>query len=104
NQGISVAKGRSIVFLNNDVVVTARWLPRMLAFASLDSHLGLVGPRSHRASGPQQCDDVKYDDLAAMERVAERYCARRSGDYSLQTRLVGLCLLVTRKVIDTIGG
>ncbi len=104
NQGIAAAKGEHIVFLNNDVAVTERWLTRMLAFSSLDRRLGLVGPRSNRASGPQQVDELKYDDLQAMERVAARYCTRHQGDYSLQTRLVGLCLLVTRDVIETIGG
>lgn len=104
DQGIASTDAKWVVLLNNDVVVTRRWLARMLAFASLDSKAGIVGPRTNRASGPQVVDGAEYPDLVAMERFAAEFCALHQGDFRLETRVVGLCLLISRAVIDTIGG
>jgi GT2 family glycosyltransferase len=104
NQGIAATTAPWVVLLNNDVVVTERWLTRMLAFASLDPNAGLVGPRTNRASGPQVVPNADYGDLVAMERFARAHCAGHRGDFKLETRVVGLCLLVSRAVIDRIGG
>lgn len=104
NQGIAATDARWVVILNNDVVVTAHWLARLLAFASLDPKAGLIGPRTNRASGPQVVADANYDDLLAMERFAASFCDRHRGDFKLETRVVGLCLLISRDVLDVIGG
>ncbi len=57
NQGMSVAAGKQVLLLNNDVVVTTGWLGRMLrALRGGDDGVGLVGPRSNFVSGPQQIE------------------------------------------------
>lgn len=104
NQGIASTDAKWVVLLNNDVVVTKGWLARMLAFASLDAKAGIIGPRTNRASGPQVVDGAEYPDLAAMERFAAEFCASHRGDFRLETRVVGLCLLISRAVIDAVGG
>lgn len=104
NQGIAATDAKWIVVLNNDVVVTKHWLARMLAFASLDPKAGIVGPRTNRASGPQVVPNADYGDLLDMEHFARAHCAKHRGDFKLETRVVGLCLLISRAVIDVVGG
>ena len=67
-----MAKGRNILLLNNDVVVTTGWLGRMLhALRGGDSRIGLVGPHSNFVSGPQQIE-VGYENLAELDGFAWR--------------------------------
>jgi GT2 family glycosyltransferase len=47
NQGIRAASGRQILLLNNDTMVTAGWLGRMLKALESDPQIGMVGPVSN---------------------------------------------------------
>jgi GT2 family glycosyltransferase len=107
NQGLAAASGDWLLLLNNDVIVAEGALLRMLALASLDRSLGLVGPMTDRASGPQQIAMPEGIDLGSrpsLDAFAERFARERSGAFALTTRLVGLCLLLAREVLDTLGG
>ncbi len=66
NQGIRAATGQQILLLNNDTLVTAGWLGRMLKGLESDPTLGMVGPVSNFVSGPQNVP-VPYE---AVERGA----------------------------------
>ncbi len=106
NQGLAAARGEHVVVMNNDVLVTDGWLERMLAVFGADPRVGVVGPTSNRASGPQEIP-VAYDvenpgeDLAAFAREHAR---THAGQVQFLSRIVGLCVLVKRAVIDAIGG
>jgi GT2 family glycosyltransferase/tetratricopeptide (TPR) repeat protein len=102
NQSIQAARGGYALLLNNDVVVPAGWLGRLLAPFERDPRLGLAGPRTNRISGPQQIV-VSYRDLADLDRFAADHAGRHAGELHPATRLVGFCLLIRREVIDTIG-
>ena len=86
NQGIATAKGRHIVLLNDDVEVTDGWLERMLEAMQPYEDVGLVGPMSDNVSGPQNGPAVPGAKPVPI------------------MRLVGHCLLISRRVIDKIGG
>jgi GT2 family glycosyltransferase len=60
NQGIQAATGQQIVLINNDTIVTAGWLTRLLRALEGDPTVGMVGPVSNFVSGPQQID-VPYE-------------------------------------------
>lgn len=104
NQGLAAAGGDRIVLLNNDVVVTPGWLERLESRLDADARCGLVGPMTNRASGPQVKRDATYSDLGAMRAYAARLASEQAGKGTQLSRLVGLCLLVRREVIDRIGG
>jgi GT2 family glycosyltransferase len=89
NQGIRAGKGEVIGILNNDIVVTPRWLPALLQFMEQTGH-GIVSPAMR--AGPLDYELDKY----AAEFTAACRTATRPG-------LLGACMLVRRKVFDQIG-
>lgn len=103
NQGAAQARGKQVLFLNNDVVVPPGWLRPMIS--ALDRPgVGLVGPRSNSVSGVQMIPVPYGDDLAGMEAFAWARQQERSGEGFYATRAVGFCLLVRRDVLERIGG
>ncbi|MCY8701160.1 glycosyltransferase family 2 protein, partial [Bacillus spizizenii] len=54
NQGLEAASGDSILFLNNDTIVTNQWLEPMIKLLYQDDKIGMVGPVSNYVSGLQQ--------------------------------------------------
>ncbi|TAM59492.1 glycosyltransferase family 2 protein [bacterium] len=103
NQGIAASRGRYVMLLNNDVVVTEHWLEDMLAAAQRDVEIGLVGPRSNKVAGVQQLD-VPYQSIEEMHRFAARRRSELHGCGTYLDRVIGFCMLIDRRVITAIGG
>lgn len=106
NLGISLAQGRYILLLNNDVVVTPGWLQSLIAVAEQDECIGLVGPKSNRVPGPQQIERIGYDPetLDGLELFSRKWAERWRGKSLPYWRIVGFCMLIKKKVIEKIGG
>jgi GT2 family glycosyltransferase len=106
NLGLAAARGRDVVLVNSDVVVTPGWLERLLACADAHPGAGLVGPCTNRISGPQQVAPVDYDQdsLAGLDDWAARFAAAHAGQASPHWRAVGFCVLIRRPLLETIGG
>jgi GT2 family glycosyltransferase/2-polyprenyl-3-methyl-5-hydroxy-6-metoxy-1,4-benzoquinol methylase/tetratricopeptide (TPR) repeat protein len=102
NQGIRAARGEQVLLLNNDTVVPAGWLGRLLRPLAEDPAVGLVGPCSNFVSGEQQVES-DYRDLEGLEEFAARHAARHAGTREETDRLVGFCLLIRRAVLDRVG-
>lgn len=102
NQGLRVIRGRQIVLLNNDCVVTPGWLGRLLAPLAEDLNTGLVGPVSNRVSGEQEVN-VDYTDLESLRAFARQWSLAHERQWQETDRLVGFCLLIRREVIDQVG-
>jgi glycosyltransferase involved in cell wall biosynthesis len=45
NTGAQIARGKYILFLNNDTEVTPGWLDELVAFAEADPRAGIAGPK-----------------------------------------------------------
>nr|WP_250620460.1 glycosyltransferase [Bacillus subtilis] len=103
NQGLEVASGDNILFLNNDTVVTNQWLEPMIKLLYQDDKIGMVGPVSNYVSGPQQVP-VNYTNVEEIEDFSRLYCLQQRGRSKAVLRLVGFCLLVKKKVLDEVGG
>lgn len=104
NQGLAVARGKYLLLLNNDTVVTAGWLEAMLAVHARHPETGLVGPVSNRVSGPQFIREATYQQLSELPEFAARHVQANAGQSFEVLRAVGFCLLATREVITKIGG
>ena len=104
NQALSIAHGEYIVFLNNDTILPAGWLGRMISVTDREPETRLVGPMSNFVSGPQLLQNVAYSNIDQMETFAQKRANEYGGLSQLVTRLVGFCLLAHRSVIERIGG
>jgi glycosyltransferase involved in cell wall biosynthesis len=104
NQGWQVARGDYVVFLNNDTVVTAGWLERMLGVLLHDwPRVGLVGPMTNNARPPQEIA-VSYRSLEELPAFAEQLHEQHKGKALEVERLSGFCLLTTRRLLEQVGG
>jgi len=104
NLGLAISRGRYVVLLNNDTVVTDGWVSRMVEVVEREPGVGLVGPRSNCVSGAQLVRQAPYQDLDTMHRFAAKFTERHLGRAEPSLRLVGFCLLATRALLETVGG
>lgn len=106
NQGLAIARGRTMVLLNNDTVLTDGWLEGLLAPMRRDATIGAVGPRTNRIVGRQQIDDVPYGepDLAGLPAFAAARRERLAGAGTFARRLIGFCVAIRRAAMLAVGG
>lgn len=104
NQGILECNGKYIVIVNNDIVVTKRWLERLIEVAESDSRIGLVGPISNEVSGLQMDENAKYKTIDDMHKYAVLVSEKNKGEVLHFPRIAFLCTLIKKEVIEKIGG
>lgn len=102
NQGLALARGETILILNNDVVVTERWLDQMLTCLHSDETYGIVGPVTNYISG-EQCIETSYDNLSQMHQFARQYNQSNHELWQETRRLTGFCMLMRRELFDRLG-
>ncbi len=106
NRVLGEVNGRYVLYLNNDVQVTAGWLGALLATFSQKPNVGAVGPRFVYPSGHLQEAGVAFtpDGAASMIGLNDnpklaRYSYLRRVDY-----VSGACLLLPTGLAMKIGG
>ncbi|MEI7024941.1 glycosyltransferase family 2 protein [Paenibacillus sp. y28] len=99
NAGLRIAGGDALMLLNNDVLATRGWLDNMKQCLLSDPRIGLVGPMSNYASGRQQIQEP----FTNIEDMSRRWNVPNPGKWKEVNRLVGLCLLFRREVLEQIG-
>lgn len=106
NNAARVARGEYLVFLNNDVQVTGRWLAAMLGTFASEERVGAVGPKIIYPNGRLQEAGVRIrcDGTADMIGLNDdpdlpRYNYTRDVDYCS-----GACLMVSTTLFRDLGG
>ncbi|MBW7473388.1 methyltransferase domain-containing protein [Paenibacillus oenotherae] len=102
NQGIALASGEGIMLLNNDTVVTPRWLEGLLRGLHSDPKVGAVGPVTNYASYMTQIP-TNYETLEEMEQFADRHNVHDSAKWEERLKLIGYCLLMKREACEAVG-
>ncbi len=102
-QALTLATGDYVVFLDNDTIVTPRWLTTFLEHAKANPLIGIMGPRSNYVSGSQLVPNVPYKDIPGLEAFSLQLAAEHRDQLTRTRRLVGFCMFVRREVIDKIG-
>ncbi|GGF60023.1 glycosyl transferase [Paenibacillus albidus] len=102
NLGLLFASGDELLLLNNDVVVSQGWLTNLKAALYSAPNVGIVGPVTNYASGRQQIK-TDYADLAGFHRAAALANRANPAKWQETKRLVGLCFLFKRELLDTVG-
>jgi len=111
NLGLRRSTAEYSLLLNSDTVVTADWLDRLLACATSDARIGIVGPLSNTASWqsvPRIADGGDWANNPLPEGLSVdemgRLVAATSARLSPRLPFLnGFCLLVRRELIAQIG-
>jgi GT2 family glycosyltransferase len=104
--GFSVAKGRQVLFVSHDMLVTAEYVRTLLAVAASDDSIGLVRGTSpyvdcfpqHQVRPPFQIRS--FDDLDGFAGYVAAYWGLHHVEDHL---LTGDSMLIKREVFDKIG-
>jgi GT2 family glycosyltransferase len=106
NDGAAVARGRHLVFLNNDAVVQPGWLDALIETAEADASVGAVGSMFLYPDGRvQEAGAIVWRDGAAFHygwggsADDPRYGFARDVDYCS-----GASLLIRRELFERLGG
>jgi GT2 family glycosyltransferase/Tfp pilus assembly protein PilF len=103
NQGIKAARGKYILLLNNDVVLTEGWLTGLLECLESSQRTGIVGPMANSISGPQQVPKVGYSSVTDLDEYARSFREKNLGRRIPFRRIVGFCMLFRRELVEKIG-
>ncbi|MGG3283043.1 glycosyltransferase family 2 protein [Paenibacillus solani] len=102
NQGLMMAKGTTLMILNNDSVVTTKWLSNLLACLQSDAQFGIVGPVTNYISGDQLIH-VSYQDTVEMQQFAKSYNQSNADSWTVTERMTGFCMLMRREDFNRLG-
>lgn len=110
NQGMEVASGDYIIWMNDDAIPSPYWLEKMERNLT-DTHtfhpnIGITGPMSNYAAGLQQVEGLPPDTPVTdctnvVQSIEGNYPL---SFYQLANKLSGFCMMMKREVYDTIGG
>lgn len=102
NLGLMMARGTTLLFINNDTVVTAGWLSNLLHCLNHCPNAGLVGSVTNYISG-EQLVQTSYNDLDEMRAFAAVQNRRNPDLWGLTGRLTGFCVLMRREFFSRLG-
>lgn len=102
-EGVKRCRGKYIVMLCNDVLVTKNWLDNMVKCMESDITIGSVSPQSDRVSSHQSVD-LKYADFEELQLKAAEYNISDNKKWDERMRVVILATLFRRSCIDIVGG
>ena len=104
HRGLGVARGDFLALVGPSVVVTDAWLDQLIALATANPTIGLVGPMSNGARPPQQVEAVSYSEpREGLDVFARRWRTEHRGRWFTTERLSGQCLLLKRGVLEVTG-
>jgi hypothetical protein len=101
---MKAAKGRYLVWLNTDAVVTPRWLERLIACGRRAPWIGAVGPLTNNENG--EAGAARRRLLFSPQRTAataEALALRNAGRASAAYWLAGFCFLLKREAFERVG-
>lgn len=102
NQGIAISTGKYVLLLNNDTIVTEKWLFNMVKLLDENQDIDMTGPLTNATVGKQMIK-VPYDnDLSEMQKFAMTISTKEEKPWKT-LRLVAFCVLIRRDVINEIG-
>ena len=106
NEGAQAARGKYLLFLNNDTVVLPNWIDELTRTFELFPDAGLVGGKLLYPDGRlQEAGAIVWNNGDAMnygrydDADKPEYCYLRDVDYCS-----GACLLIKKELFEQLGG
>lgn len=117
NQGLQIATGEFILYLNPDTIILDKAIEKMITFLKNHQEIGLVGPHTFNADGKTTQSTAHYHPSligffhhnVPIWRIIPFYHPPLFGEYSpknsVQVDAVkGSCMLLARTLAEEIGG
>lgn len=95
NSGISYSDAEYVCVLNNDTLVTRKWLSELILVMNKDKRIGIVNPSSNNL-GQRIPKKIKIEDYVSMLQ-------KHSGEYCRLGSVLGFCMLTRRSLFREIG-
>ncbi|MGH4052930.1 MAG: glycosyltransferase [Clostridium sp.] len=103
NIGIDVSgKENDILLLNNDTIVTPRWLDNLKTCLYSDDKIGAAASITNKCSNYQSVS-VPYSDVKDMIPFADANNRTNAHKWEEKVRLVAFCMIIKREVLNKIG-
>ncbi|MFC4077974.1 glycosyltransferase family 2 protein [Salinithrix halophila] len=102
NQGMKKAQGEYFLLLNNDTLVSSRWMELLLAVLRSDVSIGMTGPVSNKAI-PEQKVSVRLSRIPSIHRYSQFHNRHNPGLWRETRRLSGFCLAIPRRIWEEVG-
>lgn len=102
NQGIEIANGDNILFLNTDAIVTENWLENLIACLYSDKKIGAVGPVNNQ-NIYFNAIQTDYNNFYEMQEFAKQHNQSSSEKWEQRVRLLGNCMLIKKDVVNKVG-
>ncbi len=103
NQGLRAARGRYLMLLNADTIVTPGWLSGLVACAERRPELGIIAPYTNHAAGLQVLWPPAYRSLEELPIWSRRWSRRNRGKVRVVPWLIAFCVLIPRGVLEAVG-
>ncbi|NNN05633.1 MAG: glycosyltransferase family 2 protein [Elusimicrobia bacterium] len=103
NQGMKAARGRYLVWLNSDVIVTPGWLDGLIACADQAPWVAAVGPCTDVTVGPQRVPAPAFKNDRDLLMFSQAWSLKNERQSEGVQRLTGFCLLLKREAIKQVG-
>jgi GT2 family glycosyltransferase/predicted Zn-dependent protease len=102
NKGLLASKGKVLVLLNPDTVVSPNWLTAIKT--RLTKGVGAVGPVSDNVSGDQFAGHYLPPNLRPHYSALGELFTNQFEGKSADTRLIiGMCMMLSRTTLDEVG-
>lgn len=103
NQGVSLASGKYVCIMNNDIITTGNWIDLMIDHIE-KGHANIVGPITNFSSGKQQRLVKIYKNYDELEEVAKEVAELNSGRFTEVGWLIGFLMVCPRVIFEKLGG
>ncbi|RED52884.1 GT2 family glycosyltransferase [Cohnella lupini] len=103
NQGAALATGDHILLLNNDTIVSHRWLSVMLQCLHSNERIGIVGPKSNFVL-PMQKIPADVSNEGQYHMFAQGFNRHNPSLWQDLTALSGFCMLLRKNTWISHGG
>lgn len=106
NHATTLARGKYLVFLNNDTLVYPNWLPPLVRLLEQDENIGLIGSKMLFPDGRlQEAGSLILSDGSAMNNGYGACPDRPEYNYPCRTDYIsGASLMIRRELWEQIGG
>jgi GT2 family glycosyltransferase len=103
NTAVSLAKGKFIVIVSNDVYVTSDWLNNLMKCFESDPRIAMAQPMSNNVSNLQMENLGGWQNFDEMQAAAEKFNKSDPNKWEERQRLITILNIFRRDVLDSVG-